>query len=194
MWSLFLKGLVAVLTYRLRKAFQDFQSLGAKTDLEPEQIKDQCCEAIISHQQLPEKVDTMTASNSPTAKLLEIAIAQSVKSQKDISREAGYSNPNVLTMLKTGQTKVPLARIPKLAIACDLDPLLLLETAMKEYQPETWKVIKETVGTPLPPLERLLLATFREAVATQQKYSEEAAAKELDSGDILEPYLPKKAT
>lgn len=44
------------------------------------------------------------------------------KSQIDIAGEAGFVNANVLSMLKSGATKLPLDRVLALAKALECDP------------------------------------------------------------------------
>lgn len=94
---------------------------------------------------------------SPTARYLAHAIEASPKTQREIARDAGFNAPNILTMLKLGQTKVPLDRIPALAHACDVDPAEFLEIAMQEYHPEIWNVLHGIFGPPLSPNEERLL-------------------------------------
>ncbi|GGC10561.1 hypothetical protein GCM10011363_29060 [Marivita lacus] len=52
---------------------------------------------------------------SPRSAFLRNTIEQSHKTQKEIARDAGLAHPNVLSMMKTGECKVPIARIPALA-------------------------------------------------------------------------------
>lgn len=47
------------------------------------------------------------------------------KSQKKIAREAGFANSNVLSMLKSGDTKLALDRAPALAKSLETDARLL---------------------------------------------------------------------
>jgi transcriptional regulator with XRE-family HTH domain len=44
------------------------------------------------------------------------------KSQIEIATEAGFVNPNMLSLIKSGATKVPLDRVPALARALEVDP------------------------------------------------------------------------
>lgn len=69
-------------------------------------------------------------------------IQASSKSQTEIAKEIGYPNPNVITMFKQGRTKVPVTKVPELAKALEMDPILLMKIVMTEYSPETWKVIE----------------------------------------------------
>ena len=57
---------------------------------------------------------------------------RSTKSQAEIANETGFINPNMLSIIKSGGTRLPLDRVPALAEALDVDParLLLLEQWM----------------------------------------------------------------
>jgi transcriptional regulator with XRE-family HTH domain len=79
---------------------------------------------------------------SPTAIYFTQAIDASGLTQREVARRAGFAKPNVISMMKHGGTKIPIARIPDLARALDVDPREFLATAMEEYQPEIWKVIR----------------------------------------------------
>ena len=56
----------------------------------------------------------MTRPPSPTARHLYDAIEDSSKTQKEIACEAGFASQNMLSMMKTGESKVPISRIPRL--------------------------------------------------------------------------------
>lgn len=80
-------------------------------------------------------------TDSPTARFLTSAIRVSGLSQTEIAKRSGYARPNVISMMKQGQTKVPIDRIPALAQTCGVDERVFLETALQEYQPEVWEVL-----------------------------------------------------
>lgn len=63
------------------------------------------------------------------------------KKQLEIAEEAGFENPNVITMIKQGRTKLPLGKVGLVAKALDVDPIYLLKLCIEEYQPETWEAI-----------------------------------------------------
>lgn len=80
-----------------------------------------------------------TDERSRIARLVDERIQelQGVKSQKDIAREAGYKSQNIITMIKHGDTKVALDRVPDLAKALDVNPRPFLLMAMEQfYSPE----------------------------------------------------------
>jgi transcriptional regulator with XRE-family HTH domain len=70
------------------------------------------------------------------------------KSQHQIAMEAGFKTPNVLSMLKTGTTKVPLDRVPALAKALDCDARFLFRLAIEQLGGSmTPSAIEEIFGT-----------------------------------------------
>jgi transcriptional regulator with XRE-family HTH domain len=106
----------------------------------------------------------MTPSiTSPTARFLDEAIRTSTLTQSEIAARAGFPKPNVLSMMKLGVTKVPLARIPGLAQALGVDCGRFLEIAIAEYHPEVSEILTEVLGWPLDPDEEELVALFRMA-------------------------------
>jgi hypothetical protein len=106
----------------------------------------------------------MTPSvTSPTARFLDEAIRASSLTQGEIAARAGFAKPNVLSMMKLGVTKVPLARIPGLAQALGLDCNRFLDIALAEYHPEVHEILTEVLGLPLDPDEEELVALFRMA-------------------------------
>ncbi|KPQ26470.1 MAG: hypothetical protein HLUCCO06_16280 [Halomonas sp. HL-93] len=75
------------------------------------------------------------------AEYLETAIRLSGKTQREIAKAAGYTKPNVISMMKKGQTKIPIEKIPALAAAASIEAAPFLRLALQEYMPETWHVI-----------------------------------------------------
>jgi hypothetical protein len=88
----------------------------------------------------------MAKSKISVAKYLEQQLAVCGKSQREISAEIGYANPNIMTMFKTGATKIPLTKVGALAKAIGADPAFMLRLVMGEYMPETWDAIEEIIG------------------------------------------------
>ncbi|MGB3245710.1 MAG: helix-turn-helix transcriptional regulator [Sulfitobacter sp.] len=81
---------------------------------------------------------------SRAASFLSTAIDFSGLTQKEIARRAGFSRPNVISMMKSGETKIPISRVPGLARACGITERVLLEIVLSEDHPEIWEVIKHT--------------------------------------------------
>lgn len=87
-------------------------------------------------------------ANSAVARYLDKRIDElrGVKSQREIALEAGFPKPNILSMLKAGDTKLPLDRVAALARALDADPAHLFRLAMVDQWPELAPVIEEVFG------------------------------------------------
>ncbi len=77
------------------------------------------------------------------------ALAASPKSQKEIASEIGLDNANVVTMWKSGASRVPPNRLYALALALDVDPWFLVRLGMLEYYPEVHAVIEKIMPAPL---------------------------------------------
>jgi transcriptional regulator with XRE-family HTH domain len=69
------------------------------------------------------------------------------KSQRDIAREIGFANDNVISMLKSGRIKVPLHRVVGIAKALEVDPRELFVLALTQNANEKDRaVFREIVG------------------------------------------------
>lgn len=85
-----------------------------------------------------------------------------IRSQKEIASLAGFPNPNVISMLKTGTTKLALERVEQLASALDCDPRKLMRLALAQHYEEP--VIKQIINCAVPtvtPAEQLLIEAIR---------------------------------
>lgn len=80
-------------------------------------------------------------NNSQVASFISTRIRITGKKQIDIAEEAGFDKPNVITMIKQGKTKLPLAKVGAMARALETDPTHLLKLCLSEYQPETWEAV-----------------------------------------------------
>lgn len=96
-------------------------------------------------------------TKADVALYIQHCLAISGKSNKDIAEEIGYESPNILSMLKSGDTKVPLARIPAIAKATGTDPKVLLDLCLEAYHPELHQVLSELAPSMLISREELQL-------------------------------------
>lgn len=85
----------------------------------------------------------------------------SPKRQAEIAKELGYPNPNIVTMWKTGATKIPIEVVPGLARALNVDPGFLLRFAMREYVPKVLAAVEEILGDVVTQHERMILKELR---------------------------------
>lgn len=126
-------------------------------------------------------------ANTSLVKFLqqEILKLNHLKNQSEISKQAGFRTPNVLSMIKTGESRLPLDRVVALAKALECDPALLFKLALEQQGVEhtreavdqifrgivteneaAWlQVIRDASRNSDPPLtgrtERALRAIFR---------------------------------
>lgn len=96
-----------------------------------------------------------------TKRILELAPR---KSQMDIAAEAGFRSLNMLSMVKSGASKLALDRVPALAAALETDPKHLFLIALDQHGLETTRVtVTEIFGTIVTKNEAAWLAAIREA-------------------------------
>lgn len=107
----------------------------------------------------------LKGSEQPIARYLTKVIdaLQGEKSQRDIAAEMGYEKPNVISMFKKGEMKVPLDKIPALAKAIGADPAFLFRMAIEQYWPDLKKTIAEVFGDVVTRDEARILKLARTA-------------------------------
>ena len=68
------------------------------------------------------------------AKYVERRILElkSSKTQAEIAAQAGFVNPNMITMIKQGKSKAALDRVPALARALECDPAYLMRLSLEQ--------------------------------------------------------------
>jgi transcriptional regulator with XRE-family HTH domain len=55
------------------------------------------------------------------------------KSQAEIATQAGFASTNMISLIKSGSTRLPLDRVPALAVALEVDPARLLQLALEQW-------------------------------------------------------------
>lgn len=87
-------------------------------------------------------------ANTRIAKLINERINQlkNTRSQRDIALAIGYTMPNNLSMVKRGETKLPVSKLPALAKALEVDPAHLMRLALEDYLPGLANAIEQTLG------------------------------------------------
>src|SRR5271155_4015453 len=107
----------------------------------------------------------MPFANSAIAKFLDKQInsLKGVKTQREIATEIGYDKPNMISMFKRGEARVPLEKIPLLAKAMEVSPTHLFRLALEQYWTGMRDVIAEMFGRiATENEEKLLLTKWRE--------------------------------
>lgn len=67
------------------------------------------------------------------------------KKQAEIAKDAGFEQPNMMSMIKTGKTRLALNRVPSLAKAINVDPIYLMRIWFHEYEPEILEFIERMI-------------------------------------------------
>jgi len=109
---------------------------------------------------------TKPHANTRLAKYVAQRVAElhGRKTQAQIAVEAGFANANMITMIKSGATKLAIDRVPQLAKALECDTAYLLRLAMEQSLGEmAARAINEIYGSPVSENERLWIAEIRDA-------------------------------
>lgn len=111
------------------------------------------------------QMTTTPYASSRLAKFLEKRIGElHHKTQADIAREAGFKNANFITMLKQGNAKLALDRVPALAAALETDPSQLMRLALEQtFGPKMMRVFTDLLGEPATANEKAWLELIRES-------------------------------
>lgn len=89
---------------------------------------------------------------------------KSRKSQLQIANEAGFPNPNMVSMIKNGASKLAIDRVPSMARAVDCDPAFLMRLALDQAVGDTAAAaLIEIFGTPVTANELAWLQELRDA-------------------------------
>lgn len=100
-------------------------------------------------------------TTSPVARLIAERIDAMKQLQKDIAMKAGFDKPNIITMIKQGKTRLPLDKVGPMALALEIDPVLLLEMCIEEYHPATWRAIAPYMRSAITQGELIMLTALR---------------------------------
>ncbi|WP_226689399.1 helix-turn-helix domain-containing protein [Ruegeria arenilitoris] len=104
--------------------------------------------------------------NTRMAKYVERRVLElkPTKSQAEIATQVGYVNPNMITMIKQGSSKVALDRVPALAKALECDAAYLMRLAIEQSIGLTSaEAVVEVFGEPVTSNELGWLKAIRNA-------------------------------
>jgi len=105
-------------------------------------------------------------TKAAVATFIDLAIDASAKTAKQIAREAGFENPNFLSMVRKGESKLPLGRIEPLAVALGVPTPDLLNRCLEAYHPDIYRLIARVHPSILvTPSEFAVIRVMRKAMA-----------------------------
>lgn len=98
------------------------------------------------------------------SKYLTKHLAKSPKSQKEIAEAVGFTNPNMITMLKQGHVKLAIDRVPAMARTLGVDPVDMFKLALTQfYDDASVKLLVDILEAGISPAESAILRVVREA-------------------------------
>lgn len=106
------------------------------------------------------KIDTSTQNR--VTRYITQALLRANKTQSAIAREMGYASPNMITMIKNGVSKMPLAKVLEFCQATGADPQRLTNLCLQEYYPEVVQILKAVKTAIVTEDESDILALLRE--------------------------------
>jgi len=108
------------------------------------------------------KAVTSRFGRMSVADYLDYQIVICGKTQREIAEESGFPKANIITMFKTGRTKVPLERVPALADALGVSRTYLMRLVLGEDHPALLSVMEEVFGYHVSDNEFSIIAYVRE--------------------------------
>lgn len=103
-------------------------------------------------------------ADSKVSKFMTKRIEQLGKPNREIAQLAGFtSGPNIISMIKNGDVKLPLDRVVPMAHALQTDPLALMRLALEQHLPlKEFPEIRKMLTDVLSDNEREILELIRE--------------------------------
>jgi transcriptional regulator with XRE-family HTH domain len=89
------------------------------------------------------------------------------KTQRDIAEALGYNRPNMISMMKYGDVKIPLAKVPALAKVLNVDPAHLMRLVLAHQYGEEGAALAAIFGSTVTKNEAKLLETWRSIVGDE---------------------------
>ncbi len=83
------------------------------------------------------------------------------RTQKQIAEEMGYKMPNMISMFRRNEVKVPIPKVPQLARSLGVDPAFLLRLVLAQHWPEEIEAIQEIFGAITTKNETALIDIWR---------------------------------
>lgn len=95
----------------------------------------------------PTKLVAPLPANPDIHQFLAHHIDKSELTQREIATACGFRRPTMISMIKSGDTRVPLERVEAIADALHLDFHDLFRRWMASYYPETWNALRRRGST-----------------------------------------------
>jgi hypothetical protein len=96
-------------------------------------------------------------SSLPVRDLLRIRMKDLGFKNADLQQAMGFDAPNVISMMKTGSMRMPIAKTVIAARLLQVDPVFLLGKVIAENDPEMWAAIAEVMAEQLVTVSEMAL-------------------------------------
>jgi hypothetical protein len=110
------------------------------------------------------------------------------KKSAQVADEAGFPQRNLLSMIRTGATKLPFERIAGLAKALRVDQNHLFRLALVEYMPHVNTLLDDAGRQAISEYERELLTIWRNATGDQDPAVEPVREEFLEIGAMARQF------
>lgn len=101
--------------------------------------------------------------------LIRSRMAELGLSETDLAAALGVERTSAIAMILDGRMLLPVAKIPPLAQALDLDPIYVLRMHLHDHQPELLGVIENALARPLLSAnEAALIDAYRDATGNSE--------------------------
>lgn len=95
------------------------------------------------------------------AAFLDAAIIAAGETHASLAEKLGYDSVNIISMLRSGKTYLPFAKVSDIAQVLHVDEMDLLKLVLQERQPEVFQILKSH-GAFLTAEEERLIREHRE--------------------------------
>lgn len=92
------------------------------------------------------KKNFMITTFTSISALIQARQAQLNVLDADLSLALGYEDKRIVTLIRGGQMRLPLVRVPALADALSVEPRQVLQLAMDEITPGVFDVIEQVLN------------------------------------------------
>ena len=100
----------------------------------------------------------------PVAACLHRAIDAYPGTQRELARRVGFESPHFLSMLKHGETRLPMKWVIAVARELNIDPGYLLRLVLAQDLPDELGVIEEIFGLVVSANEQRIILALRKVV------------------------------
>jgi hypothetical protein len=123
-----------------------FQSLSALHGRQTEGSLIRCPGEIMTFCIPQMKKNFMITTFTSISALIQARQAQLNVLDADLSLALGYEDKRIVTLIRGGQMRLPLVRVPALADALSVEPRQVLQLAMDEITPGVFDVIEQVLN------------------------------------------------